>query len=644
MDNTCYNCGRNYIVKGGLTVCPACGYIKPKEELVGQELIDYDAAHKALRNARFDEAEESFLYYTKRYPKNSDGYWFLVLSRYGIKYDGDESSKEPTCFTQYSSILTDEDFIKACRLADNEKKEYYLAQATKIDAIREKWCKLAQSEKPYDVFICYKEAVDGERTVDSTDALEIYSRLRDSGYYVFFSRETMRGKVAEDYEPYIYNALSTAKAMVVYGSDPDYFESPWMKNEWLRFSKQIELGQKEPNSIIPVYKNFNPNRLPPKLKNMQALDASANTFFFDLNEHIKKLVYKKKESASTRPNPTESAANEAKTASSKPQNGTFKKAMSGLQTVVSDKVVPAVTTAVSAVGNAVAKIPMSLEESRRKKEEERVAKELERKRKEELKRKKRFKKRLVWLCILLAGIGTALAVSQIQKYGFNNYQLTYEAVEGGYEVIGAASGDGGRLVIPSTYNGGDVVGISEAAFEMDSTIKSVKIGKNLKYISNRAFESCDELKKVEFAFDASLAKIGANTFRGCTKLEKIKLPDGVDTIGAYAFFDCMSLTSISIPLNVTTLNAHTFNGCTNLETVTLGANLEYVGDRAFYGCDSLSEIIINSYDLEVASTSYMFSTDATFYVQKDSLYNETLSGKGYQSQNTDKSGYRKYQK
>ena len=42
---------------------------------------------------------------------------------------------------------------------------------------------IAAREKPYDVFICYKESDDrGNRTVDSTLARDIYYQLSNEGY------------------------------------------------------------------------------------------------------------------------------------------------------------------------------------------------------------------------------------------------------------------------------------------------------------------------------------------------------------------------------------------------------------------------------------------------------------------------------
>lgn len=48
------------------------------------------------------------------------------------------------------------------------------------------------------------------RTDDSIEVANLYTHLSSLGYKVFYSSESLRDKVAEKYEPYIYNALNTA--------------------------------------------------------------------------------------------------------------------------------------------------------------------------------------------------------------------------------------------------------------------------------------------------------------------------------------------------------------------------------------------------------------------------------------------------
>ena len=103
---------------------------------------------------------------------------------------------------------------------------------------------------------------------------------------VYLGRETLRDKVAEKYEPYIYNALNTASVMIVYGSKPEYFESVWMKNEWTRFLKRMREGLKVDGSLIVAYDGMNPAELPKVFAGRQCLDARKKTFYGDLETLI----------------------------------------------------------------------------------------------------------------------------------------------------------------------------------------------------------------------------------------------------------------------------------------------------------------------------------------------------------------------
>ena len=292
--NICNICGANYEYHNGRWKCPACGAFKA-EELSNEEVtLLYNAAQK-LRLSDFDEAEKAYADIIEKFPKNPDGYWGRLLSRYGIKYEEDfDGRKIPTCYaTSIESVITDKDYLKAIELADQETKAYYTLQAEYIERVRKEWVEKARKEKPYDIFICYKDSdlANGiDRTQDSIAAQELYIHLRDQGYRVFFSRESLRGKVGEKYEPYIFNALSTAKVMLVYGSKSEYITSTWLKNEWTRYEKRLQAGEKKPNSLIVACDGFSPTELPKVLSSMQCFDATSRSFYTDLDAVLKKII------------------------------------------------------------------------------------------------------------------------------------------------------------------------------------------------------------------------------------------------------------------------------------------------------------------------------------------------------------------
>lgn len=293
MNNICNICGANYIYKNGIWICPACDNIKV--ENTNEELVLLTSASAALRLANFDEAEERYTDIITKFPNNPEGHWGMVLSKFGIKYEDDiDGKKIPTVYaTSIDSVLEDENYKKAVSLASPDTAKYYKTQAEKIEEIRLEWLEKAKKEPPFDIFICFKDSDESRnvlRTEDSYEAQNLYTHLTSLGYKVFFSRESLRDKVSEKYEPYIFNALNTAKVMIVYSSKKEYIESTWVKNEWSRFFKKIKNKQKKENSLVVAYEKMDIKQLPKIFSTVQCMNAGLKTFYSDLEKHIRKVI------------------------------------------------------------------------------------------------------------------------------------------------------------------------------------------------------------------------------------------------------------------------------------------------------------------------------------------------------------------
>ena len=296
--NICNICGANYEYRNGRWKCPACGAYKA-EELSNEEVtLLYNAAQK-LRVQDFIGAEELYLDITHKFPKQHEAYWGYVCARYGIKHETDFDGKAiPTCCNpSIESFSDDKDFNKAVELAPAHISEWYKGQAAYIDRVRSAWLEKAQAEPPYEVFISYKDSdlENGiERTQDSYNALELYNHLARQGYNVFYSRESLRDKIGEKYEPYIFNALRTSKVMIVYGTSVEHINSTWLKNEWHRYIKQIANGEKKDGSLIVVCDGFSPAELPSILSSKQCLDGTSKTLYVDIDHYLKQLFSSEK--------------------------------------------------------------------------------------------------------------------------------------------------------------------------------------------------------------------------------------------------------------------------------------------------------------------------------------------------------------
>ncbi len=296
----CKMCGGDLEIEPGgeIAVCKYCGSKQtlPKRETSAadneRKANFYNRANHFRRNAEFDKAAGLYEKILAECPDDAEAFWALVLCRYGVEYVEDPSTKKrvPTCQrTQFTSVLADEDYLSALSLASPEQKKLYEEEANTIDKIQKGILAISKKEKPFDIFICYKETDEkGRRTQDSVLAQEIYYRLADEGYKVFFSRITLEDKLGEAYEPYIFAALNSARVMIVVGTKPEYFNAVWVKNEWSRYLSLIKKGAKK--TLIPAYRDMNPYDLPDEFGYLQAQDMGKLGFMQDLIRGVKKLT------------------------------------------------------------------------------------------------------------------------------------------------------------------------------------------------------------------------------------------------------------------------------------------------------------------------------------------------------------------
>lgn len=296
----CKMCGGVNELQDGVTsgVCQYCGSLTtfPKFNDEQTEHLYKRAEHFRQKND-FDKASLTYESILNLNSEDPEAYWGLVLSRYGIEYVEDPVTHEriPTCHrVQFESILADADYQNALQFATGYDREIYEKEANRIAEIQKGILRISAQEKPYDVFICYKETTDGgTRTKDSTLAQDIYYQLTNQGLKVFFSRITLEDKLGQQYEPYIFAAINSAKVMLVIGSKKEYFEAVWVKNEWSRF---LALMKKDRTKLlIPCYRDMDAYDIPEELSLFQCQDMSKIGFIQDILHGIMKVVKVEKE-------------------------------------------------------------------------------------------------------------------------------------------------------------------------------------------------------------------------------------------------------------------------------------------------------------------------------------------------------------
>lgn len=291
----CKMCGGDLSIIEGATIaeCEYCGSKQTLPKLDDQQrAAAFDRGNHFRRLGEFDKALTVYERIVQEDENDAEAHWCCTLCRFGIEYVKDPASGEylPTCHrASFDSFLEDVDYKAALTHTDGVARRQYQQDGERIAAIQRGILSTVQKEEPFDVFICYKESDEnGGRTVDSTLAQEIYYQLTEQGRRVFFARITLEDKAGQEYEPYIFAALHSAKVMVVVGTQPEHLNAVWVRNEWSRYLALMKHDHKR--LLIPCYRDMDPYDLPEQLSVLQSYDMSKIGFIQDLTRGINKVL------------------------------------------------------------------------------------------------------------------------------------------------------------------------------------------------------------------------------------------------------------------------------------------------------------------------------------------------------------------
>ena len=290
---SCQCCGAPLKLGNSVCTCDYCGTTNIVSGSTGKYIDLLNRANKLRQQCEFDRA---FRVYDEILAENGsfvDVLWAQTLCEYGIEYVQDPTSGRymPTLHRiKDESILNSDSFNEAVSMADDAQKAELKNAAMEIAKIQDDYLNIAAGEKPYDVFICYKETDDEteKRTEDSDIALKLYKKLESYGLKVFFSRITLQDKLGVNYEPYIFAALKSATVMTVIGTKPEYFSAVWVRNEWSRFYKLRELNDRK----LMLFACNDVDDLPPVFRQKQAQLLTEPDAIENLSENIREYVFK----------------------------------------------------------------------------------------------------------------------------------------------------------------------------------------------------------------------------------------------------------------------------------------------------------------------------------------------------------------
>ena len=291
----CKMCGGALLLNEGSNVaeCEYCGSRQTVPTADNEKKMAlFNRANRLRAGNEFDKAAGVYETIIADFPEEAEAYWGLILCQYGIEYVDDPATgkKVPTCHrSSFDSVMDDGNFELVMEYADPIARRVYREEAKQLEELRKGIVEVSSHEEPYDIFICYKETDDnGERTLDSVLAQSTYDMLTENGYRVFFSRISLEDKLGVEYEPYIFAALNSAKIMLAFGTDYDYYNAVWVKNEWSRFLRLM--GKDKSKRLIPCYRNIDAYDMPREFQKLQSQDMGKVGADQDLLRAIKKLL------------------------------------------------------------------------------------------------------------------------------------------------------------------------------------------------------------------------------------------------------------------------------------------------------------------------------------------------------------------
>lgn len=133
--------------------------------------------------------------------------------------------------------------------------------------------------------------------------------------------------------------------------------------------------------------------------------------------------------------------------------------------------------------------------------------------------------------------------------------------------------------------------IGKYAFYDCSSLSSINFPSSLMNIGKGAFYYCNKLSNVDLS-STKLEHIEENAFSVCRGLESLKLPETLKTIEDQAFLETGNISEVKIPESVVSVGLEAFRE-SKIQKVQINNGIETLGTRCFYHCKSLAEVSIH---------------------------------------------------
>ncbi|MGN0634760.1 MAG: leucine-rich repeat protein [Acutalibacteraceae bacterium] len=195
-------------------------------------------------------------------------------------------------------------------------------------------------------------------------------------------------------------------------------------------------------------------------------------------------------------------------------------------------------------------------------------------------------------CSHLSELSIAKGVKEIGNYAFQFcYSLTEVTIPSSVKTIGYYAFQGCsslKNVFFFESVSEEFLSIEEYAFS-ETAIRKIYIPLRVTNIGNACFYACYDLETVEFDSGCQIEEIGDYAFKDCTSLTGVNFEEyyyhSLKTFGQYAFWGCSSLEELTVPEGVEEIGDYAFGICSSLKTLTMPESVSYLGENILYSTE-----------------------------------------------------------
>lgn len=172
----------------------------------------------------------------------------------------------------------------------------------------------------------------------------------------------------------------------------------------------------------------------------------------------------------------------------------------------------------------------------------------------------------------------------------------------GESFVGLSSKNGSHAKVKKIIVKEGITDIGYASFRNCTNLTSVSLPNTLTKIENFAFERCTSLTSI--VIPNNVTEIDPSAFNGCTALSSVKLGKKLTSISIWAFYGCSSLSEIELPASLTYIDTGVFHGCSSLKKIKIPDSVKTLGSDAFLNCTSLESVTLGKNITEIHDSTF----------------------------------------